>query len=167
MTILTILEYPHPNLKAHADPVTEFGDHLMTLIEDMYETMYDDKGCGLAATQVDVQKRIIVMDVSQDQTDRRYFINPVIIEHEGEVEGEEGCLSFPGIYAKVKRFKWIKVQYQNVKGETLTFESDEFISICIQHEIDHLDGICFVDHLSLLKRERLLKKLEKRRKENL
>jgi peptide deformylase len=161
MTKLNILTLPDKRLKTVAQPVSVFDQALKTLIADMFETMYEAPGIGLAATQVDVHKKIVVIDVSEENNQPLCLINPNIIEKQGEQTHEEGCLSVPGIYAKVKRSSSITVEAQNENGEKIQIEAEELLAICIQHELDHLQGIVFLDHLSPLKRKMAMKKLEK------
>jgi peptide deformylase len=161
MAKLNILTLPDKRLTTVAQPVSVFDEALRTLVANMFETMYEAPGIGLAATQVDVHKSVVVIDVSEDNDQPLCLINPKIIEKQGHQVHEEGCLSVPGIYAKVKRASNIKVEAQNEKGEEIQFEADELLAICIQHELDHLQGIVFLDHLSPLKRKMALKKLEK------
>ena len=165
MALRTILEYPDPRLRTRAQPVTQFDAELGQLIDDMFETMYAAPGIGLAATQVDVHKRLIVMDVSKDRNEPLIFINPEILSREGEEVSEEGCLSVPENFAEVKRAAKVRVRAQDRNGEVFERDYDGILAVCIQHEIDHLDGKLFVDYLSDLKRERIRKKLEKERKE--
>jgi peptide deformylase len=134
---------------------------IRTLIADMLETMYAAPGIGLAATQVNVQKRVIVMDLSDHKDQPRVFINPTILERQGEAEGDEGCLSVPGFYETVRRAEWVRVSALDLDGEPFELEAHRLLAVCIQHEIDHLDGKLFVDYLSTLKRDRIRKKLEK------
>jgi len=163
MAILNILHYPDPRLRQKALPVEKVDSETKQFISDMFETMYDAPGIGLAATQADVQKRIIVIDVSEDKSEPLCFINPVIVEADGEETMEEGCLSVPGIYEKVKRANHIKVRALDREGKEFELEADGIRSTCIQHEMDHLEGKLFVDYLSELKRQRIRKKLEKLR----
>jgi peptide deformylase len=165
MAVRTILEFPDPRLRTRAEPVTRFDAALGTLIEDMLETMYAAPGIGLAATQVDVHKRLIVIDVSKEHNEPLVLINPEILEREGEASTEEGCLSVPGIFDEVKRAAKIRLRAQDRNGETYERDYDEVLAVCVQHEMDHLDGRLFVDYLSDLKRERIRKKLDKDRKE--
>ncbi|MDF0605655.1 peptide deformylase [Neisseriaceae bacterium TC5R-5] len=167
MALLNILHYPDARLHIVAKPVELFDTALQVQIEDMFETMYQAKGIGLAATQVDFHRRLIVMDVSEHKNERRVFINPVILEKEGETVYEEGCLSVPGIYDNVTRAEFIKVRAQDGQGEFFELEADGLLAICIQHEIDHLDGKVFVEYLSQLKQSRIKSKLKKREKQNL
>ena len=165
MPILQILEFPDPKLRKTAEPVTVFDDKLEILIEDMLETMYEAKGIGLAATQVDVHKRLLVIDVSENQDSPQVFINPEIEILENELsEYDEGCLSVPGFYETVSRPRMVKVIAQDSKGEKFEQVAKNILATCIQHEIDHLDGKLFVDYLSILKRQRIRSKLEKEHK---
>ena len=165
MALLTILEYPDPRLKRIAAPVTEFTPAIKKLVDDMAHTMYEAPGIGLAATQVDVHKRIVVIDVSENKSDLRVFINPEIIEADGELLGEEGCLSVPGYYDNVKRAGRVKVRAQDATGAAFELEATELLAVCIQHEMDHLKGTVFVDHLSQLKQVRVKNKMKKRHRE--
>jgi peptide deformylase len=167
MSLLPILHYPDERLHTVAKPVSVVDERIKTLVQDMAETMRAAPGIGLAATQVNVHERIIVIDVSHEQNDLRVFINPLIIEQEGEAVNEEGCLSVPGIYDKVKRAKKIKVKALNERGESFELEAEGLLAVCIQHEIDHLDGKVFVEYLSLLKQNRIKTKLKKRARETL
>lgn len=162
MATLTILEFPDPRLRNRAQPVTAVTDNTRQLIDDMLETMYAAPGIGLAATQVNVAERVIVVDVSEDQDEPRAFINPEVIQQNGETETQEGCLSVPGFYEVVKRPDNIRVRALDRNGETFELDAEGLLAICIQHEIDHLDGKLFVDYLSGLKRQRIRKKLEKK-----
>jgi peptide deformylase len=162
--ILPILEYPDPRLKKVAAPVTVFGPEIERLVRDMADTMYAAPGIGLAATQVDVHKRVIVIDISEARDELRVFVNPELVEAEGEAECEEGCLSVPGYYDKVTRAANIRVRAQNERGETFELATDGLLAVCIQHEMDHLLGKVFVDYLSPLKRARLAGKLKKKRR---
>lgn len=163
MAILNILHYPDPRLRQKALPVEKVDSETKQFVSDMFETMYDAPGIGLAATQANVQKRIIVIDVSEDKSQPLCFINPVIVESDGEEVMEEGCLSVPGIYEKVTRAEHIKVRALDREGVEFELEADGILSTCIQHEMDHLEGKLFVDYLSELKRQRIRKKLEKLR----
>ena len=162
--ILPILEYPDPRLRKVAAPVTVFGPEIERLVRDMAETMYEAPGIGLAATQVDVHKRVIVIDISETRDQLRVFVNPELLEAEGEAECEEGCLSVPGYYDKVTRAANIRVRAQNERGETFELATDGLLAVCIQHEMDHLVGKVFVDYLSPLKRARLAGKFKKKRR---
>ena len=164
MAKLTILEFPDPRLRKKAVPVEAVDDALRTLIDDMFETMYAAPGIGLAATQVDVHRRLLVADVSSDKTDPHVFINPVILEKDGVTVTEEGCLSVPGYYEEVERAQHIRVRYLDRAGEEQEQEFEGLLAVCVQHEIDHLDGKLFVDYLSEAKRQRIRKKLEKERR---
>ncbi len=166
MALLPILRYPDPRLKKVASPVTQFDDQLAKLAKDMGETMYEAVGVGLAATQVDVHKRVIVMDVSENKDELIVFVNPEIIQASEEHKVyEEGCLSVPGIYDKVDRPASVRVRAQNVKGEFFELDCDELMAVCIQHEIDHLNGKVFVEYLSQLKQTRIKTKLKKHERE--
>jgi peptide deformylase len=164
MALLPILEYPDPRLRKVAAPVTAFTADIQKLVRDMAETMYAAPGIGLAATQVDVHKRVIVMDLSESRNELRVFINPRIVAAEGEAECEEGCLSVPGYYDKVVRAASVRVEAQNEHGESFVVEADELLAVCLQHEMDHLEGKVFVDHLSPLKRARLSARLRKKQR---
>ena len=160
--ILNILKYPDKRLRTIAKPVVSVDETIKQQVKDMFETMYEAPGIGLAATQVNFHKRIIVIDISDQCNEPICLINPEIIEKSGEIEWEEGCLSVPDYYENVIRANDVKVQALNHYGETFELEASEMLSVCIQHEIDHLDGILFVDHLSRLKQKRLKKKTEKK-----
>jgi peptide deformylase len=164
MAILDILHFPDPRLRQRAGEVDRVDDQLRKLIDDMFETMYQAPGIGLAATQVDVHKRVIVIDLSKDQDQPQVFINPRILSSEGVEEMDEGCLSVPGFYERVQRAERIRVGALDRHGEPFELETDGLLAVCIQHEIDHLDGKLFVDYLSQLKRQRIRKKLEKQRR---
>jgi peptide deformylase len=164
MAKLTILEFPDPRLRKKAAPVDAVDDELRTLIDDMFETMYAAPGIGLAATQVDVHRRLLVADVSSDKSDPHVFVNPEILEKDGVTVTEEGCLSVPGYYEEVKRAEHIRVRYLDRDGRECDGEFEGLLAVCIQHEIDHLDGKLFVDYLSEAKRSRIRKKLEKERR---
>ena len=161
MALLTILHFPDPRLRLKAAPVPAVDDDIRRLTADMLETMYDAPGVGLAATQVNVQKRVIVVDVSPDHDQPMCFINPEIVWRDGLEEMEEGCLSVPGVYETVQRAEMIRFRALALDGRRLDQEVDGLLAVCIQHEIDHLDGKLFVDYLSNLKRTRIRKKLEK------
>jgi peptide deformylase len=165
MALRTILEYPDPRLRTRAQPVIQFDAELRQLVDDMFETMYAAPGIGLAATQVDVHKRVIVIDVSKDRDQPLVFINPEILSRSGEEVSEEGCLSVPDNFAEVKRSSNVRVRARDRNGEVFERDYDDVLAVCIQHEMDHLEGKLFVDYLSDLKRERIRKKLEKERKE--
>jgi peptide deformylase len=164
MALLNILEYPDPRLKKVAAPVTAFTPEIARLVRDMAETMYAAPGVGLAATQVDVHKRVIVIDVSETKDDLLVLINPEIVAAEGEAECEEGCLSVPGYYDKVTRAARITVRARNERGETYERTAEGLLAVCIQHEMDHLVGKMFVDYLSPLKRARLAAKQRKKQR---
>jgi peptide deformylase len=164
MAKLNILEFPDPRLTRVASEVESFDDELKKLIEDMIETMYSANGIGLAATQVNVHKRLLVLDISEKQDNPLVYINPEILSSSGEQTCEEGCLSVPGIYAGVKRAENITIRAQDADGEFFEEALDGLHAICIQHEMDHLVGRLFVDYLSPLKRNMVRKKLEKQRK---
>ncbi|MBS0347871.1 MAG: peptide deformylase [Proteobacteria bacterium] len=162
MALLPILRYPDPRLHTRATPVREVNDEIRRLIADMAETMYEAPGIGLAATQVDVHKRVVVIDVSEDKSGLLALINPEILERSGEHLGEEGCLSVPGIYDKVVRAERVKVRALNQKGERFEMEAEGLLAVCIQHELDHLEGKVFVEYLSQLKQTRIKGKLAKK-----
>jgi peptide deformylase len=161
MALLPILHYPDPRLHRRAAPVERVDERIRQLIRDMAETMYAAPGIGLAATQVDVHERVIVIDISEDRTDLRAFVNPVIVEAEGEAEYEEGCLSVPGVFDKVTRAARVKVRALDPQGEPFVLEAEGLLAVCIQHEIDHLEGKVFVEYLSRLKQQRISAKLRK------
>lgn len=166
MAILTILEYPDPRLRITAQPVAVFDAALKELVADMLETMYAAPGVGLAATQVDEHKQLLVADMSENSDQPLVLINPRILEKDGVQVFQEGCLSFPGIYADVERALHVKVAAQDVGGNAVEHEFEGPLAVCIQHEMDHLVGKVFVDHLSILKRTLLLKRLDKRRRQS-
>ncbi|OOY36145.1 peptide deformylase [Solemya velum gill symbiont] len=161
MAKLEILHFPDERLRQHAKPVVEVNDVIRQLVSDMFETMYEAPGIGLAAVQVNVRKRVIVIDITEDHSQPLVFINPEIIEREGEETMGEGCLSVPGYYEEVTRAEEIRVRALNQHGESFEMHAEGLLAVCIQHEIDHLDGKLFVDYLSSLKRTRIRKKLEK------
>jgi peptide deformylase len=161
LSILTILEFPDERLRKKAAVVKGVDDNIKKLVDDMLDTMYQAHGVGLAATQVDVHQQVIVIDVSDEKNDPLYLINPVIIEKDGIKESEEGCLSVPGFFEKVDRAEYIKVRALNREGQAFEFVATELLAICVQHEMDHLNGKLFVDYISPLKRQRIKKKLEK------
>ena len=165
MAIRSILEFPDPRLRTRAQPVTRFDADLRRVIDDMLETMYAAPGIGLAATQVDFHQRLIVIDLSAERNDPLVLINPEILSREGEIATEEGCLSVPGYFDEVKRASRIRVRAQDRDGNVFERDCEEILAVCVQHEMDHIDGKLFVDYLSSLKRERVRKKLEKERKE--
>lgn len=166
MAKLDILVYPDPRLRQIAKPVTEFNDQLKQLVADMAETMYEAPGIGLAAIQVDVPQQVIVMDLTEEKNDLKVFINPQITELEGKTEYEEGCLSVPGVYASVERVELVRIDAVDVDGQAFSLEADGLLSVCIQHEVDHLNGKVFVDYLSRLKQDRVRKKLKKEERQN-
>ena len=165
MAILKILEFPDPRLRKKAVPVTDIDDDMRNLIDDMLETMYAAPGIGLAATQVDVHKRLLVADISPEKDDPRALINPEILEKDGTAISEEGCLSVPGYFEEVERAESIRVRYLDRDGAPVEKNAEGLLAICIQHEIDHLNGKLFVDYLSEAKRQRIRKKLEKDRRQ--
>jgi peptide deformylase len=165
MALLNILHFPDSRLRTVAKAVTEFDAELKQLVSDMFETMYEAPGIGLAATQVDRHIRLLVMDVSEARNQPRCLINPEIIESDGEEEMDEGCLSVPGFYEKVRRAEHIRVRAQNQDGEVSEFEAEGIEAVCIQHEMDYLEGKLFVDYLSNLKRNRIRSKLVKQQKQ--
>jgi len=166
MAKLTILEYPDPRLRTRAVPVAVVDDSIRTLIDDMLETMYAAPGVGLAATQINVHKRVLVADITREQDQPLAFVNPEIIEREGKTEAEEGCLSVPGIFDKLNtRSERVVVRALDREGKPFELEADGLLAVCIQHEMDHLEGRLFVDYLSELKRTRIRKRLEKERRE--
>lgn len=164
MAKLKILEFPDPRLKTVAKEVKSFDAGLKKLLEDMTETMYSANGIGLAATQVNVHKRLLVLDISEDRDQLRVYVNPQILSESGEQNCEEGCLSVPGVYASVKRAENVVVKAQDIDGKFFEEQLKGLHAVCIQHEIDHLVGRLFVDYLSPLKRNMLRKRLEKQRK---
>ena len=161
MALLPILRFPDPRLKKIAQPVVKIDDGIRRLAADMAETMYEAPGIGLAATQVDVHKRVVVIDVSEEKNQLRVFINPELLDFSGLALGEEGCLSVPGVYDKVERAERVTIHYQDLDGKEQKMAAEGLLAVCIQHEIDHLDGIVFVDHLSQLKQGRIKNKLAK------
>jgi len=165
MAILGILTYPDPRLERPSVPVDQVDSDIARLIDDMAETMYQAPGIGLAAPQVNVHKRVIVVDVSEERNQLIALVNPQIVELEGEYEFEEGCLSVPGVYAPVSRARHIRVCALNRAGEEFELETDGLLAVCIQHEIDHLDGKVFVEYLSRLKQDRIRKKLLKQQRQ--
>ena len=165
MPLLKILEFPDPRLRTVAKKVTIFDQDLKNQVENMFETMYHAPGVGLAATQVNYHQRLIVIDVSSDKNEPIVLINPEIVTRSGEQLMEEGCLSVPEIYAEVSRDAEITVKAQNVDGQEFELSARELLSVCIQHEMDHLEGKLFVDYLSPIKRERVRKVLEKQRRQ--
>jgi peptide deformylase len=166
MALLEILHYPDPRLHQVAKPVQQIDDAIRQLVEDMAQTMYEAPGVGLAATQVNVHKRVVVMDVSEDKNDLMVLINPEIVSSAAEkLTYEEGCLSVPGVYDEVERPATVKVRALNLNGETFEFDAEGLLAVCVQHEIDHLNGKVFVQHLSMLKQSRLKAKIRKAERE--
>ena len=161
MALLEILHFPDARLRLHAKPVAQVDDRVRQVVSDMFETMYEAPGIGLAATQVNIQEQIIVTDVSEEKNAPLCLINPKIIQMDGTEEMQEGCLSVPGFFENVTRAEVIKVQALNEQGEEIEIDADGLLSVCIQHEMDHLEGKLFVDYLSPLKRQRIKKKLLK------
>lgn len=167
MAILNILEFPDSRLRTIAKPVAEVDDSIRQLVDDMFETMYEAPGIGLAASQVNVHKRVVVMDLSEDRSEPRVFINPEIEPLTDEMDQyQEGCLSVPGFYENVDRPQRVKVKALDRDGQPYEFIAEGLLAVCIQHECDHLNGKLFVDYLSNLKRDRIKKKLEKLHKQN-
>ena len=164
MAKLTILEFPDPRLRTKASPVESVDAKLNSLIDDMFETMYAAPGIGLAATQVDVHQRLLVADVTADKSDPHVLINPVIVEKDGVTVTEEGCLSVPGYFEEVERAEHIRVRFLNRDGDEVEMEAEGLLAVCIQHEMDHLEGKLFVDYLSEAKRQRIRKRLDKDRR---
>lgn len=167
MALLNILQFPDPNLKKVAQTIEVIDEEVKTLVDNMLETMYEAHGIGLAATQVNVQKQVFVLDISEEKNTPMVFINPKITEYTGSTKIQEGCLSFPGVYAHINRFTDITVEYLTLDNKKETLKTNELLAICIQHEIDHLNGITIYDHLSPLKKVMLKKKLDKARKKML
>jgi peptide deformylase len=165
MSILSILEFPDPRLRTRAASVTVFDAKLKQFVADMFQTMYEANGVGLAAIQVNVHQRVLVADMSEGRNQPLALINAQLLEKEGSQVYQEGCLSFPGVYADVTRAMSIKVKAQDVEGKEIVVEAEGPLAVCIQHEMDHLDGKVFVDYLSPLKRSLLLKRLDKQRKQ--
>lgn len=166
MALLQVLQFPDPRLRAEAKPVKQVDNAIRKMVKDMFETMYQAPGIGLAATQVNIHKQVIVIDVSEERNQPVCLINPNILNREGVQTTEEGCLSVPGIFEKIERAERITVQALNQKGEPFTLTTDGVLAVCIQHEIDHLTGKLFVDYLSSLKRQRIRKKLAKQQRQN-
>ena len=165
MPKLAILEYPDPRLRKKAAPVAVVDDAVRRLVDDMLETMYAANGIGLAATQVDVHQRLLVIDASEERNHSLVFINPEILAAEGRAPGEEGCLSLPGIYDKLPRATRVRVRARGRDGEPFEMDAEGLLAVCIQHEMDHLEGKLFVDYLSELKRQLIRRRLEKERKQ--
>jgi peptide deformylase len=166
MAIIEILHFPDPRLRKKATPVDEVNDQIRQTVKDMFETMYQAPGIGLAATQVNIQQQVIVMDVSEDKTEPVCLINPEIIAKDGKEEMQEGCLSVPGIFENVQRAENITVKALDQQGAEFTLEADGLLAVCIQHEMDHLAGKLFVDYLSPLKMQRIKKKMLKMKKQD-
>ena len=162
MAMLPILRYPDPRLHKKAAKVAPVDDSIRKLVADMAETMYEAPGIGLAATQVDVHKQVIVIDVSEDKSQLMAFINPEVLALSGECEGEEGCLSVPGVYDRVTRAQRVKVRAQGLDGQSFELEAEGLLGACIQHEMDHLQGKVFVEYLSRLKQDRIKSRLAKK-----
>ena len=167
MGLLNILEYPDPRLRQKAAPVETVDAQIQQLVDDLLETMYAAPGIGLAATQVDVHKRVLVLDISEIKDQPQCFINPVILEKTGSEVCEEGCLSVPGVIESVERAEKIRVQALDRDGTAFDLEAEDLLAVCIQHEMDHLEGKLFIDYLSELKRQRLKKKAKKTRRRDL
>lgn len=165
MAIRKILQYPDPRLHTKAAPVAVVDDSIRELVRDLAETMYAAPGIGLAATQIDVHLRVIVIDLSEAKDRLQVFINPEIIEHSGLTECEEGCLSVPGIYEKVERAERVTVRALDQGGKSFTLEADGLLAVCIQHEMDHLQGKVFVEYLSRLKQNRIITRLRKQQRQ--
>jgi len=166
MAVLTVLHFPDERLRTIAKPVATITDETRQLVADMLETMYAENGIGLAATQVNVHQRVVVIDLSEERNQPQVFINPEITARSGDTSYEEGCLSVPQNYANVERAAAITLKAQNVDGEWFELEADGLLAICLQHELDHLVGKLFIDYLSPLKRDRIKKKLEKQARQN-
>lgn len=167
MALLPVLHFPDPRLRTVAEPVTAVDDRIRQLIDDLFETMYEAPGIGLAATQVDVHERVLVIDTSESRDDPKAFINPEIVQRDGIETMEEGCLSVPGIYEKVERADRVRVRSLGRDGEPFEQDLEGLPAVCLQHEMDHLEGKLFVDYLSELKRNRIRKKLEKHARQTL
>ncbi|NCF26396.1 MAG: peptide deformylase [Gammaproteobacteria bacterium] len=167
MAIRDILYYPDPRLRNRAQPVDSVDDEVRRLLDDMLETMYAAPGIGLAAIQVNVPKRAVTIDISEHSDQPLCLVNPEILEVTGSVETEEGCLSVPGIYESVERADWIRARALDRDGQAFEFEAEGLLAVCVQHEIDHLDGKLFVDHLSQLKRQRIRKKAHKQQRQEM
>lgn len=165
MARLPILHYPDPRLRKEAVAITSIDGTIRELAHDMLETMYEESGIGLAATQVNVQQRLVVMDLSEERNEPVFLINPEILASEGKEEMQEGCLSVPEFYDTVQRAERIRFRYQTLEGEVIERDADGLLAVCVQHEIDHLNGKLFIDYLSPLKRQRIKKKLEKQEKQ--
>ena len=164
MAFLEVLRFPDERLRTIAKPVTQVDDSIKKIVADMFDTMYEENGIGLAATQANIHLRIVVIDVTEDKSDQLVLINPEITQKDGSTISEEGCLSVPNSYAKVDRAETVTVKALNIDGQEFSLDADGLLAICIQHELDHLQGKLFVDYLSPLKRDRIRKKLEKEAK---
>ena len=167
MAILQILRHPDPRLHKVAKPVAVVDEEIRKLARNMAETMYAAPGVGLAATQVDIHKQLILIDLSETRDELLVLINPQILESRGKSDCEEGCLSVPGIFEKIARAEWVKVRALNLDGKSFTIEATGLLSVCIQHEMDHLKGKIFVEYLSRLKQSRILSKLKKQQRQTL
>jgi len=167
VSILPVLEFPDPRLRNVASPVKQVNNKIKSMVDDMFETMYDAHGVGLAATQVDIQLQLIVIDVSEEKNDPLCLINPEIISESGREESDEGCLSVPGIFEPIQRAEVIRVKALNKEGGVFEMDADGLLAVCIQHEMDHLLGKLFVDYLSPLKRNRIKKKMQKQHKRDI
>lgn len=161
MALLDVLHFPDPRLRKKGVPVADIDDSIRQLASDMLETMYAENGIGLAATQVNVQKRVVVIDLSENRDQPMTLINPEILDSDGTEQMQEGCLSVPGYFDLVERAERVRLRYQDINGDSMEIETDGLLAVCVQHEIDHLNGKLFIDYLSPLKRQRLKKKLEK------
>jgi len=167
VSILPVLEFPDPRLRNVASPVKQVNNKIKSMVDDMFETMYEAHGVGLAATQVDIQLQLIVIDVSEEKNDPLCLINPEIIFERGREESDEGCLSVPGIFEPIQRAEVIRVKALNKEGDVFEMDADGLLAVCIQHEMDHLLGKLFVDYLSPLKRNRIKKKMQKQHKRDI
>ncbi len=161
MALLDILIFPDKRLRTVATPVEQFDDTLQQLVDNMFETMYDAPGIGLAATQINVHQQVVVMDLSEAKNEPQVFINPVILKEDGTEEMQEGCLSIPGVYENIERSETVTVEAFDRYGKKYTLDASDLLAVCIQHEVDHLQGKMFVDYLSPLKKNRIRKKMEK------
>ncbi len=166
MARLPVLHFPDPRLRKKAVAIATIDETIRELAHDMLETMYEENGIGLAATQVNVQQRLVVMDLSEERNEPLFLINPEVLATEGKEEMQEGCLSVPGFYDTVQRAERIRFRYQTLDGDTVERDADGLLAVCVQHEIDHLNGKLFIDYLSPLKRQRIKKKLEKQEKQH-
>lgn len=167
MALLEILHFPDPRLRQPCETIADVNDDIRQLVEDMFDTMYAAPGIGLAAIQINVHKRLLIVDISEDKDEPMVFINPEILEKDGVEVMQEGCLSVPGFYEDVERADRIKVKALDQHGNEFTIQADGLLAVCIQHEIDHLDGKLFVDYISPLKRQRIKQKLEKQKRKGL